>query len=144
MTWNDKHVLVTGGASFIGSHLVDRLLALGARVRVADDLSSGDLANLAGPMQAGDVEFQEVDLRSLEVCRRARRALERQEELPEGLPENLAAVVRQAEAQDRLPTGARYEMTSASEHKRFETMGRITTDELDTVDLDELANKLQS
>jgi nucleoside-diphosphate-sugar epimerase len=41
--WNDKKILVTGGASFIGSHLTDRLVGLGAIVRVADDLSSGKL-----------------------------------------------------------------------------------------------------
>ena len=39
--WNDTNVLVTGGASFIGSHLVDRLVSLGAHVSVADDLSTG-------------------------------------------------------------------------------------------------------
>ena len=39
--WNETNVLVTGGASFIGSHLVDRLISLGARVSVADDLSTG-------------------------------------------------------------------------------------------------------
>lgn len=38
--------LVTGGAGFIGSHLADRLLAAGHRVRVLDDLSTGRLANL--------------------------------------------------------------------------------------------------
>jgi nucleoside-diphosphate-sugar epimerase len=41
-----KLVLVTGGASFIGSHLVDTLLKKGANVRVADDFSSGRLMNL--------------------------------------------------------------------------------------------------
>ena len=40
-------VLVTGGAGFIGSHLTERLLAEGARVRVLDDLSTGRLENLA-------------------------------------------------------------------------------------------------
>ncbi len=44
--WNDEAVLVTGGASFIGSHLVEDLVAAGADVHVADDLSSGELANL--------------------------------------------------------------------------------------------------
>ena len=44
--WNGETVLVTGGASFISSHLVDRLLELGANVRIADDLSSGRMENL--------------------------------------------------------------------------------------------------
>jgi UDP-glucose 4-epimerase len=44
--WKSKKVLVTGGASFIGSHLVDKLVGLGAEVRVADDLSSGKMENL--------------------------------------------------------------------------------------------------
>jgi UDP-glucose 4-epimerase len=44
--WIDKSVLVTGGASFIGSHLVDKLVLLGANVTVLDDLSSGRLENL--------------------------------------------------------------------------------------------------
>jgi UDP-glucose 4-epimerase len=41
-----KHILVTGGAGFIGSHLVERLLAAGQRVVVIDDLSTGSRDNL--------------------------------------------------------------------------------------------------
>jgi len=43
---NTKHVLVTGGAGFIGSHLVERLVRDGKRVVVIDDLSTGSLENL--------------------------------------------------------------------------------------------------
>lgn len=49
--WKNKMVLVTGGASFIGSHLVDSLLKKGAVVRVADDFSSGKLDNLEYPLR---------------------------------------------------------------------------------------------
>src|SRR5205814_8081537 len=40
--------LVTGGAGFIGSHVAERLVALGHAARVVDDLSTGDVPNLAG------------------------------------------------------------------------------------------------
>jgi len=46
--WEGERVLVTGGASFIGSHLVEDLVDAGATVRVADDFSSGLRDNLAG------------------------------------------------------------------------------------------------
>jgi UDP-glucose 4-epimerase len=44
--WEDKRVIVTGGASFIGSHLVDKLVELKANVTVIDNFSSGTLENL--------------------------------------------------------------------------------------------------
>jgi UDP-glucose 4-epimerase len=47
MNWTGESVLVTGGASFIGSHLVEALVDRGANVRVADDLSSGSLEYLS-------------------------------------------------------------------------------------------------
>lgn len=57
--------LVTGGAGFIGSTLVDRLLAAGHQVAVVDDLSSGHLGNLAEAEAAhpGRVTVHEVDIR---------------------------------------------------------------------------------
>lgn len=51
------NILITGGAGFIGSHTADAALAAGHRVRVLDDLSSGDRANLAK-----SVEFIEGDV----------------------------------------------------------------------------------
>lgn len=47
MDWTGEDVLVTGGASFIGSHLVETLVVRGAEVSVADDFSSGSLENLS-------------------------------------------------------------------------------------------------
>ncbi len=51
-------VLVTGGAGFIGSHIVDALLARGHEVAVLDDLSTGRRRNLAA-----EAIFEEIDLR---------------------------------------------------------------------------------
>ena len=54
-------VLVTGGAGFIGSHLVDALVARGDRVVVVDDLSSGSVANLTAALAAG-ATLHELDV----------------------------------------------------------------------------------
>jgi nucleoside-diphosphate-sugar epimerase len=62
--WQDRRVLVTGGASFIGSHLVDALVARGARVRVVDNLSSGRLENTKEQIDRGQVEFWSMKLPS--------------------------------------------------------------------------------
>ncbi len=72
MDWTDKRILVTGGASFISSHLVDLLVAKGAgAVRVVDDLSSGKLANIQEHVDAGRVDFQRADLLGPGVAQRA-------------------------------------------------------------------------
>ena len=62
----DKGVaVVTGGAGFIGSHMVDLLLERGYRVRVIDDLSGGHKANLAHLENNPALEFYRRDIRSL-------------------------------------------------------------------------------
>jgi nucleoside-diphosphate-sugar epimerase len=61
--WSGRATLVTGGASFIGSALVDELVRRGASVRVVDDLSSGRLDNLRDHLAEGTVDFIEDDLR---------------------------------------------------------------------------------
>jgi len=61
--------LVTGGAGFIGSHLTERLIALGHSVRVVDNLSTGNLGNLAA--LNGGIDFLKGDLCDPAVCREA-------------------------------------------------------------------------
>jgi UDP-glucose 4-epimerase len=62
-------IVVTGGAGFIGSHLVEALLAGGDRVRVVDNLATGHRSNLA---HLGDAfEWVEGDLADFETCRSA-------------------------------------------------------------------------
>lgn len=53
---------MTGGAGFLGSHLVDRLLRDGEEVVVADDLSTGNLRNLEGAIQSGRCTFVFCDV----------------------------------------------------------------------------------
>jgi UDP-N-acetylglucosamine/UDP-N-acetylgalactosamine 4-epimerase len=65
--------LVTGGAGFIGSHLVETLLAQGDEVVILDDFSTGSRENLAGLDSAEVIEGSVVDA---ELCRRATRGID--------------------------------------------------------------------
>jgi len=71
MNWKDKKVLVTGGASFIGSHLVDRLRELEADVRVVDDFSTGRRSNIEAHLATNSIELLHNDLLEPGVARAA-------------------------------------------------------------------------
>ena len=69
MNWKYHKCIVTGGASFIGSHLVESLLEKGAQVRVADDLSSGKISNLSSVIS--EIEFIKGDLKYIDFAEKA-------------------------------------------------------------------------
>ncbi len=64
--WRDKKVLVTGGAGFIGSHLTERLVQEGAKVKVADSLENSTLDNLKSCLNK--IEFLKLDLKDMKAC----------------------------------------------------------------------------
>jgi nucleoside-diphosphate-sugar epimerase len=74
--WQNRNVLITGGASFIGSHLTDALVERGAKVRIVDDLTSGRLENIQQHIADGKVEFIRADLREPGIARMAMRDIE--------------------------------------------------------------------
>jgi nucleoside-diphosphate-sugar epimerase len=76
MNWRGTKVLVTGGASFIGSHLVDALVTRGAVVRVVDNLSSGRLDNIRPHVDGGAVDFREGNLNDQQLTAQAVQDIE--------------------------------------------------------------------
>ena len=70
--WNNKNVLVTGGASFIGSHLCEQLVKRGANLRVAENFSSGERENLSHVK----CEILEGDLLDPSFCDQATRGIQ--------------------------------------------------------------------
>ena len=71
MKWKGSRILVTGGASFIGSHLVDALVKRGAKIRVVDNLSSGKRENIRQHLDNNRIEFIHADLKEPQVVRKA-------------------------------------------------------------------------
>jgi len=69
MNIKGKNVLVTGGAGFIGSHLVDRLVADGSEVVVIDNLQAGKMENLESVLDR--ITFIKGDIRDVELLKRA-------------------------------------------------------------------------
>lgn len=59
------HVVVTGGAGFIGSHIADAYIARGYRVTVVDNLSTGDRRNVNARAEFVEADVRELDLRPL-------------------------------------------------------------------------------
>ena len=75
--WSQAAVLVTGGASFIGSHLVDALVETGVRrLVVVDDLSTGRLENIEQHVSNGAVEFIQGDLLQAGTATRVMRGID--------------------------------------------------------------------
>jgi UDP-glucose 4-epimerase len=74
MTTQIKRALVTGGAGFIGSHLVDALVKSGSEVIVVDDLSTGRRSNLTQVMDA--IRFRQGDVRDSSLVSEAARSVE--------------------------------------------------------------------
>ena len=72
----NKHVLVTGGAGFIGSNLVEELLNIGARVRVFDNLETGKIENIAPFFDHPSFSLLEGDIRDSDACKKAVEGIE--------------------------------------------------------------------
>ena len=67
----NKRILVTGGAGFIGSNLCETLLDLGAKVTCLDNFSTGRRDNLETCLQNSNFTLMEGDIRDLETCKKA-------------------------------------------------------------------------
>ena len=74
MNWKGRKVLITGGAGFIGSHLVGKLLGLGANVRVADNFYRGRIENIGEYLSR--IELLPADLTTLDNCVKATEDVE--------------------------------------------------------------------
>jgi len=70
------NILVTGGAGFIGSHLVDHLVSKKHNLIVLDNLSTGELSNIKQHIESGRIVFIEGDIRNSRAISRATRSVD--------------------------------------------------------------------
>ncbi|CAL2082959.1 SDR family oxidoreductase [Tenacibaculum sp. 190524A05c] len=70
-TLNNKKILVTGGAGFIGSNLCDKLLGLGSKVICLDNFATGKRRNIEHLFDNTNFHFIEGDIRNIEDCQKA-------------------------------------------------------------------------
>jgi hypothetical protein len=117
-----------------------------AKVRRSMDGPNPDLVRLQ--------RIQRNLTETLDVCKRAKSALERREKLPADLPSQLAeissldslgeaAAEGSARAAEKVRRGAQVEFGSSDEQQRFRSLGPIRRRELAGLDLDELSRRLQ-
>jgi UDP-N-acetylglucosamine 4-epimerase len=76
LTINNKKVLITGGAGFIGSHLVAVLLQQGNQVVALDNFATGKIENISDHIGRPDFKLLEGDIRNMEDCRQAVEGVE--------------------------------------------------------------------
>ena len=70
------YILITGGAGFIGSHIVDRLLSMNYNVKVIDNLSTGNINNLQNAMKNKNFKFIYGSITDMELLRREMKNVE--------------------------------------------------------------------
>jgi len=112
--------LVTGGAGFIGSHLVDALLSKGRRVRVLDNFAIGRRENLAQHANNADLEIVEGDVADKAVCLKMCAGVERVFHL--AARADIVPSIQEPEAYFRANVDGTFAMLEAARHhhvKRF-------------------------
>jgi nucleoside-diphosphate-sugar epimerase len=142
MYWTSRRVLVTGGASFIGSALADVLIEHGARVRVVDDLTSGRLEDIQEHLAKGRLEFIQADLREPGVTRAAMQGIQTvfhlaDEKIDDGTAVNLGTMER-----IRVIDAVKMVMEFTGHKAESKLLKNMPTGPLNRVADNTLANKL--